>query len=238
MKYMGSKSKIQKYILPIILKDRFEGQLYYEPFAGGMNSICEVGGERLANDKNKYLIEMWKGLVNGNEYPTTITKEMYNIARDAYNNRIKHNLSDDYIGWIGWMASYNGRFFDGGYSGHSAGATKRDYISEQIRNTMKQVDKMTGTIFTSGDYNENILTEPTIIYCDIPYFGTKQYDTSKNFNHDIFWQWCRDMKDKGHTIFVSEYNAPEDFRCIWQMEVTNSMHQTNTKKPIEKLFTL
>ena len=36
MKYLGSKNKIAKYILPIILKDRTEGQYYVEPFMGGV----------------------------------------------------------------------------------------------------------------------------------------------------------------------------------------------------------
>ena len=47
MKYMGSKNRIAKYILPIILKDRLEGQWYVEPFCGGCN--INVFGR-----KNKY----------------------------------------------------------------------------------------------------------------------------------------------------------------------------------------
>ena len=31
---------------------------------------------------------------------------------------------------------------------------------------------------------------------------------------------------------------PEDFKCIWQKEVTHSMNTTKTYKPIEKLFIL
>ena len=31
---------------------------------------------------------------------------------------------------------------------------------------------------------------------------------------------------------------PKDFKCIWQKEITNAMHPTNTKKPIEKLYSL
>ena len=50
--------------------------------------------------------------------------------------------------------------------------------------------------------------------------------------------YCRAMKEDGHTVFVSEYNMPSDFKCIWQKEVTNAMNLTSTKKPIEKLFTL
>ena len=28
----------------------------------------------------------------------------------------------------------------------------------------------------------------------------------------------------------------EDFECVWEMEVTNSMNTTKTYKPIERLF--
>ena len=71
----------------------------------------------------------------------------------------------------------------------------------------------------------------------IKFKGTKQYSISKDFDYNKFWEWCRKMTKNGHTVFISEYNAPEDFKCVWEMEVTNSMHTTKTKKPIEKLFT-
>lgn len=54
----------------------------------------------------------------------------------------------------------------------------------------------------------------------------------------MFYDWCRAMKEDGNTIFVSEYQMPSDFKCVWEKEVTNTMNQTITKKPIEKLFTL
>ena len=37
MKYMGSKARIAKHILPMILKNRKEGQCYVEPFVGAAN---------------------------------------------------------------------------------------------------------------------------------------------------------------------------------------------------------
>nr|WP_319571429.1 DNA adenine methylase [uncultured Draconibacterium sp.] len=45
MKYMGSKNRIAKHILPIILKNR-TNELYVEPFVGGANLIDKVDGER------------------------------------------------------------------------------------------------------------------------------------------------------------------------------------------------
>lgn len=234
MKYMGSKARFAKEILPIILKDRKPEQWYVEPFAGGMNSICEVKGNRIANDKNLYLIEMWKGLVKNRKRPNYIPKEIYDKARNEYNNKTNIEFDNFMIGWIGWMGSYNGRFFDGGYSGHSVG--NRDYISEQIRNTQRQIDKVTGIEFRSGDYQDLEIPDNSIIYLDIPYKNTKQYSTSKEFNHTVFWDWCRKISNMGNMVFVSEYNAPDDFTCIWKKEVTNSMNTTKTYKPTEKLF--
>lgn len=80
MKYQGSKARIAKEILPIILKDRKENQWYVEPFCGGMNSICEVMGNRIANDVHYYLIEMWKELLNGWN-PRKYTQEEFNVIK-------------------------------------------------------------------------------------------------------------------------------------------------------------
>jgi len=233
MKYMGSKARFSKEILPIILKDRKPNQYYIEPFCGGLGTFDKVNGNRIGIDKNKYLIAMWKGLQENKDKPLEISKELYSKARTEYNNGTNIEFDDFMIGWIGWMASFNGRFFDGGYSGKTA---TRDYIDEQIRNTLKQVDSLKGADFICADYLELQIAESAIIYCDIPYKDTKQYATSKGFNHDKFWQWCRNMTEKGHNIFVSEYQSPNDFKCIWQKQVTNSMNTTKTYKPIEKLF--
>ena len=75
-----------------------------------------------------------------------------------------------------------------------------------------------------------------LIYCDIPYQGTKVYDSKLVFDYPKFWQWCRDMTKKGHKVFISEYNAPDDFTCVWQKEVNVSIRPTKTLVQTEKLF--
>jgi len=234
MKYMGSKNKIANEILQIILKDRKEGQFYVEPFCGGLNIMDKVDGNRIASDNNKYLIAMWIGLQEDKKRLKEIPRELYVRARTEYNNGTNIEFDDFEIGWIAWMGSYNGRFFDGGYSGKTE---KRDYVNEQILNTEKQLKLLNGIIFKSGDYSTIEIPENSIVYCDIPYKGTKQYSTSKNFNYEKFWQWCRDLVKMGHSVFISEYAAPEDFICVWEKPVKNSMHPTKTITTIEKLFT-
>ena len=233
MKYMGSKNRIAKYILPIILKDRKENQWYIEPFAGGLGTIDKVGGHRVAIDSNKYLIAMWRGLQENRPRPRTIPKELYSKARTEFNNGTNIEFDDFMIWWIGFMGSFNGRFFDGGYSGKT---DTRDYIAEQISNTENQIKLIRDINFVSRSYIDINLNKPCLIYCDPPYKNTKQYSTSKGFNHEQFWQWCRDMTNDGHSVFISEYEAPDDFLCVWSKEVTNSMNSTKTYKPIEKLF--
>ena len=131
------------------------------------------------------------------------------------------------------MASFNGRFFDGGYSGKTA---TRDYIDEQIRNTLKQVDLLDGAIFTDKDYCDLEIQNESIIYCDIPYKNTKQYSTSKNFDYDIFYQWCKEMTTKGHTVYVSEYDMPSDFKCVWSKEIKSYMKPSRAIDCKERLF--
>ena len=237
MIYMGSKNKIAKDILQIILGGRKENQWYIEPFCGGLGTFDKVDGNRLACDNNKYLITMWQGLQQNKERPIYITKELYSDARTEFNNKTNIKFSDFEIGWIGWMASFKGRFFDGGYSGTVG---KRDYINEQIRNTEKQIPLIKGAVFESGDYRETSMFYPdnSIIYCDIPYKGTKQYATSRDFDYESFYNWCRSMKELGHKVFVSEYDAPNDFTCVWEKEVTNSMNSTITYRPTERLYTI
>ena len=234
MKYMGGKNRIAKEILPIILKDRTQGQYYVELMAGGCNVIDKVTGNRIASDKSEYLMEMWYELTEGKTFIEEIPKDLYDRARTEFNNKTNNEFTLAEIGWIGFMASYNGRFFDGGYNGNYK---KRDYTKESIDNIKKQIDSMKGVEFSSGNYNEIIIPNNSILYCDIPYEGTKQYATSKDFNHLEFWEWCRTKAKQGHKVFVSEYKAPEDFKCVWSGNIKSYMKAGRSEIVTEKLFT-
>lgn len=183
---------------------------------------------------------MFKGLQKGLTYPTDIDKGLYDLARDVYNgreSRFEHlmNMTDDLIGWIGWMGSYNGRFFDGGYSGHNVKG--RDYIGEQIRNTLKQMDGLVGVTFSCKSLFDISPKKKALLYFDIPYKGTKGY-SSGSFDYDRFYDKCKELTVQGNVVFISEYTMPDDFVCVWEKEVTNSLNPNITYRPVEKLFTL
>lgn len=240
MKYLGSKRRIAKDILPIIFDGMKSGDYFVDAFCGGCNLLDKVPNmfKRIANDKNEYLIAMWKCLRQGKKFTEIINRDLYVKAREAYRKEDFSNFTKGEIGWIGFMGSYNGRYFSGGYSGHDVNG--RDYISEQIRNTLSQIPLLSDVDFRCGSYEEIELppASKTTIYCGIPYHGVKQYTTSRNFDYKRFYDWCREKHAEGYRIFVSEYEMPDDFKCVWQKQITNSMNQTITKKPVEKLFTI
>lgn len=241
MKYMGSKSKIAKSILYFILKNRVKDQVYVEPFVGGCNVIDKVEGLRLGCDNNKYLIAMYKYLQNNQSPNFDQSKQHYDDVRQAFKDNDPSNFEDWYIGYVGFMASANGRFFDGGYSGKSNTkiGTVRDYIDESIRGLDKQIPNLKDIDFVCADYKDLIIPPNSIIYCDPPYANSKNYSIG-GFNSDEFWEWCRVLASKGHKIFVSEYEAPPDFKAVWSQEVTSSLRANNqvrgAKKALEKLF--
>lgn len=229
---MGSKNRIAKHILPIILKDRKEGQYYVEPFVGGANMIDKVDGNRIGNDFNKYIIAFCKSLSNGVLPPENITEEDYKYIK---NNKDK--FPDELLGYVGFQLTFGSLWFDT-YRRDKTGI--RNYSKEAFNNIKKQQPNLIGIDFICGSYDNFYIPLQSIIYCDPPYRNVSGYKGGQNdFNHDKFWDWCRKMKKAGHTIFVSEYEAPEDFICIWEMNVNVALNKNiGNKKATEKLFTL
>lgn len=240
MKYMGSKSRISKYIIPIIqqrIKD-YNIKTYIEPFCGGCNIIDKIQCDiKIASDNHKYLIEMFKNLNRIQSIPEFITKEHYSDVRECFNKGLT-TYPDWYIGAIGFLASYNGRFFDGGYSGivHTKAGTERNYYDEARRNLLEQIPQLKNIQFQCGDYEELYSDKvDCLLYCDIPYCGVKQYGTSKNFNYDRFWNWAEKMSEK-NIVLVSEHKSPPEWECIWEQEVKRTIDNNKRVKAVEKLF--
>jgi DNA adenine methylase len=234
MKYMGSKNRVAKHILPIMLKERQFAQAWVEPFVGGANMIDKVGGVRIGADKNEYLCALLDALSKGYT-PEKVSKNEYSRVR-----KNKENYPMKYVGWCGIGCSYSGKWF-GGFAGETK--TKggmRDYQQEAINNVLKQAPKLEGVEFIGCSYDDLEIPPMSIIYCDPPYEGTTKY--KDDFDHAKFWQWCRDMASAGHIVFVSEYNAPSDFTCVWEQEFSSSLSANGksggNKKSVERLFTI
>jgi DNA adenine methylase len=230
MKYMGSKNRHAKELLPIILQNRREGQCYVEPFVGGANMIDKVDGWRIGSDVHEYLIPLLRALSYGWTAPKVMSEALYNDIRTN-----KDSYAPELVGFAGFPCSYAAKWFGGYCRGFNSKNEPRDYIGEAWRNVEKQKQHLKGIDFVLSGYFELDIPDCSIIYCDPPYEKTTKYKDA--FNHDDFWQWCRDMTAKGHDVFISEYNSPDDFVCIWEKQVNSSLTKnTGSKKNIERLF--
>ena len=228
MIYIGSKNRHAKEILPITIKGRTPEQWYVEPFVGGANMIDKVDGNRIGADKHFYVIELLKAIRDGWIPPSVVTEEDYQKAKD----------SDDakYKAFVGFCASYSGKWFGGYARGKDSKGNPRNYADEQKRHLMKQAAGLRGIDFKSVEYDMLPIPPNSIIYCDPPYAGTTKYATG-GFDHAAFWQWCRDKVAEGHRVFVSEYNAPDDWVCVWEKPVCSSLTaDTGAKRNVERLF--
>lgn len=86
---------------------------------------------------------------------------------------------------------------------------------------------------TNLDYRAvpiSTLPEQTIIYCDIPYKGTAEYNHG-GFDHEAFFEWCRQSPYK---IYVSSYDAP--MNCVFELNHRSTLSATANNRVIERLF--
>lgn len=230
---MGSKARIAKEVSGIINKIIKENNIetYIEPFVGGSNMIEHIQCKnKYGYDNNEYLIEFWKQIQCGwNPLDSVeMTKDFYNDVKDNKENYPKH-----IVALVGFCATYNAKWF-GGYAGivHTKIDTDRNYYDEAVRNVLKQSKLLKGITYEHGNYLD-INTNGSVIYCDPPYEGTTKY--KDDFDHSLYWDWVRKMS-KDNIVLCSEYNAPDDFECIWTKELTTTLDKNSRSKAVEKLF--
>ena len=238
MKYVGSKNKLSKELIPIIQSFiTKETESYIEPFVGGANIIDKIQfHKKIGYDIHSELIELLNYVkYNSDKLPIGISKDEYVQVRDN-----KDAYDKWFVGLVGFCGSYNAKYF-GGYAGECI--TKqgiRHYDQEAIRNLKKQAKNLKDIEFKSLDFRKldtNNIKNSTI-YCDIPYRDTTDYKTEK-FPYEEFYEWCK-LLSKNNTVLISEYNMPDDiFECMWEKEHRTFLDKNdNNKKRIEKLFTV
>lgn len=240
MRYCGSKRRFMKYLLPVFTKGMKKDDTFVDLFGGGMNVVCEVDTiNKVAVDYNKYIIALWQEIqTNGmSNIPSQVSEEMYNDVKRAYINDDKR-YEDYIIGYVGACCSFGGSWFNG-YARFNS-KKNEDHIKEAYNGLTTQVinfkhlDKVK---FVYDSYDQIHLDEKMIVYCDPPYASTKKYET--DFDNAKFWEWARKTSKKVKKLFVSEYEAPDDFKCVWQMKKKDGLGTYKGKKQktkIEKLF--
>ena len=237
MWYLGSKSRISKYIVPIIqsyINKDTNG--YLEPFVGGANIIDKIQcNNKIGCDIHKELIALLKHAQNNiKDIPDIITQETYDKVK---NNK---NLYEDwYVGLVGFCATFGAKYF-GGYGKHSKDDNSETYPTEAINNLKKQAPNLKDIKFINIDFRNIDMSQINnfVIYCDIPYRYTTKYKTNP-FPYEEFYEWAI-KASYNNTVLVSEYWMPEGFKCIWEKEQKILLNNTDNSRSnlsrTEKLF--
>lgn len=96
---------------------------------------------------------------------------------------------------------------------------------------LEQLEQLQQLELTSLSYDEVVINQKSVVYCDIPYKGTRGYGSE--FDHKTFYKWALTSK---HPIFVSEYNMPDGFFEIASISKQQIVSSKNRREFVEKIF--
>lgn len=232
MRYMGSKARHAKDIIPFLMEGHDQNKPYVEPFVGGGNIFSKVPAKiKWGNDTAEYAVALLEAVSKGYTPPEILSKQTYYKIKES-----PASYPKELVGFSAYCCSYGGKFW-GGYARNKA--SEGDWSTcpgQQVRNLEKQKSGLVGAKFTSMNYLDMDIEEGSTVYCDPPYANTTGY--KGGFDHKVFWDWCDSLVEKNCRVFVSEYVAPNHWGCVWQKEVNNTLvKDTGSKKGTERLFT-
>lgn len=226
MRYMGGKSKIAKAVVELMLNKHPETTRVWDAFCGGLSvakAFAQAGKQVLASDENLALITTYKAAAAGWD-PPIVAEGLYRAARALPD-------TDPLKALAGFACSFGGKWFGGFARGEG-----RCFADEGRRALLDDVAHVKD--FARIDFlSLPAEAEPgLLIYCDPPYAGTTGYRQG-SFDHEAFWQRCREWVAVGVPIFVSEYTAPEDFMEVWAREQFSTVSRDKSKRVMrERLF--
>jgi hypothetical protein len=97
---------------------------------------------------------------------------------------------------------------------------------------LEQLEQLQQLELTSMDYREVEVLPNSVVYCDIPYFGTVGYG---EFNHKEFFEWAA---TRDFPVYISEYNISDKrFKLVYDIDKISlySPNKTRVHKS-EKLY--
>lgn len=243
MRYLGGKSILSKKICPII--NAYVGdRLYVEPFCGALNVASRIESNRMfLNDLFPLLTSLHEKVLQGQlELPDTVSFEDYARYKEEWLSGVRTELHV----LVGFSCSFGGKFFDGYARAKPEPRVNgkpytRDFFKLGVKKLLKDLEPLRGKKieWSCKDYRDLSFEQPCLIYCDPPYKNTEPYSGLGVFDHDMFWEWCRDRSKDGHIVIVSEQEAQCDAKIIYESEYVRGFKKSGkNKKVVERLFLL
>jgi len=231
--YQGGKKRLGKRISDVIKQVEIDGCKenldYIEPFCGMCGVLVHmVDGKRKieASDINKSLISMWKAVQDG------WLPEDKEISKDEF-YELKNGVDCKEKAFYCTIQSFCSEYL----GDYRKSTENRNYVKIGINNLLKVKDKIKNVKFKNIEYTKH-KPKNKLIYCDPPYIN-HNYSRNpffKKFDYLLFWNTMREWS-KDNIVIISEREAPDDFKCIWEQEYTTIPNKHLSRKiHLEKLF--
>lgn len=103
---------------------------------------------------------------------------------------------------------------------------------------LERLSRVQNLEITNKSYEQVLIKENSLVYCDIPYKNTNGYSRKNkkdNFNHEWFYNWCSKQTE---LVLVSSYELPkEDFTEVASFKLNSTMSSfSNGISVNEKIF--
>lgn len=199
--------------------NRLAAYIYGEPRERAMKSahyvICDDDYSLIKDIVSDEAMSYLKAHVTADDFPTR--RLQFTAALKALNR----NRVDIGILYIKMASQHNC-------------AEHLRYINRILR-IAKHYDNLTTSNISYEQYEYQ---DGDVVYCDPPYAGTDKYVLTGDFDTEAFWQWARTRE---YPVYVSEVQAPDDFRSIWTKRRSNCMSKPSAehdgqKSMVENLF--
>lgn len=233
MSYLGAKAKCADHILEVLNDPIFDGMHYVEPMVGYAHVLRRVQNKRSykASDFNPLLITLLKAIQNKRKLPN-ITEEQYYKLKYQKGNTLRRAVA-------AFTYSYCGKQFAGFVDKYMRDGKRKSYAEERKRYyaNLQENEQFMSANIRCIDYRK-LKYKNKLIYADPPYANTTGYkkDDEKNeFDSEEFWNIMRRWS-KDNCVFISEYNAPPDFKCVTFADKQSSLAIEGRTTRREKLF--
>ena len=190
MQYFGGKQRISKQLSQYLNSQLKNNQPFVDLFCGSCNIISKIDKDRLriANDKHKYLISMWKELQNGWQMPNNISEEEYKYIKDHKDE------NPALTGFVGFGLSYSGKWF----GGYSRGTKGRNYCLNAKNSNNKILNNIIDVKFYNLNYDEVPIPDGSLVYC---------FDKDTEVLTKDGWKFFKDVDIKKDEFLSRETNT-------------------------------
>lgn len=235
MRYVGGKTRLSSWVAGHLV-EYGEGCIrYIEPFLGSaavMSRMAPKVRESIGSDLHPDLILMWTALQSGWLPPDKITREEYEVLRNAEPSALR--------GLVGFGASYGGRWFasfvERSWNKYHE-KWERDFFEVARESSLRNAAVMArnSTRIIHCPYWEHSPKTGDLVYCDPPYQATQGYSTG-DFDHERFWETVRIWSRNGAKVLVSESRCPSDFSVLAEKSRKELLSSIKTSDRREGLF--